>query len=95
MHLEQNVSEILINTCMNITKKTKYNPKSRKELALTCSRPTLELGESEKKPHAPYSLKPKKKKEVIRWLINFKFSDGYVVGFRRSLNVKIMKPKLG
>jgi hypothetical protein len=63
MHLEQNVSESLISPCMNITNKTKDNPKSRKELALTCSQPTLEPGESEKKPHAPYSLKPKKRKK--------------------------------
>jgi hypothetical protein len=37
------------------------------------------VGESEKKPHDPYSLKPKKKKEVMRWLKNLKFPDVYVM----------------
>jgi hypothetical protein len=62
MHQEQNMGESIINTCLNITNKTKYNPKARKDLALICSRPTLELGENEKKPCAPFSLKPKRKK---------------------------------
>jgi hypothetical protein len=62
MHQERNMGESIISTCLNITDKTKDNPKARKDLALICSQPTLELGENEKKPCAPYSLKPKRKK---------------------------------
>jgi hypothetical protein len=61
-----------------------------KDLALICNRPTLKLGESGAKPHGPYSLKPKKK-EVMRWLKQYKFMDGYAVGFRRAKNVKTRK----
>jgi hypothetical protein len=62
MHQEQNMGESIINTYLNITDKTKDKPKARKDLALICSRPTLELGENEKKSRAPFSLKPKRKK---------------------------------
>jgi hypothetical protein len=48
MHQERNMGESIITTCLNITNKTKDNPKARKDLALICSRPTLKLGENEK-----------------------------------------------
>jgi hypothetical protein len=86
MHQEQNMAESIISTYLNITDKTKYNPKDRKDLALIFSRLTLELGENEKKSRAPFSLKPKRKKQLMKWLKNLKFSDGYVAGFRRSVN---------
>jgi hypothetical protein len=86
MHQEQNMTESIISTYLNITNKTKYNPKARKDLALIFSRLTLELGENEKKPRAPFSLKPKRKKHLMKWLKNLKFLDGYVTGFRRSVN---------
>jgi hypothetical protein len=44
MHHERNMNESIISTCLNITDKTKDNPKAIKDLALICSRPTLELG---------------------------------------------------
>jgi hypothetical protein len=84
MHQEQNIGECLISTCLD-------NPMSRKDLALICSQPPLELGEREKKPCAPYSLKPKKKKELMRWMKNLMFPEGYSVGFRRFVNVKADK----
>jgi hypothetical protein len=80
-----------ITTCMNITDKTKDNPKARKDLALICRRPTMEIGENKKKPRAPFSIKPKRKKQLMKWLKNLKFPDGYVAGFRRSVNLKTGK----
>jgi hypothetical protein len=65
MDQEQNIGESLINTCSNISYKTKENPIAIKDLALICSRPTLELGENKKKPRAPCSMKPKRKKELM------------------------------
>jgi hypothetical protein len=91
MHQEQNMGESIISTCLNSTDKTKDNPKTRKYLALICSLPTLELGENEKKPHAPFSLKPKRKKQLMKWLKNLKFPNGYAAGFRRSVNLKTSK----
>jgi hypothetical protein len=76
---------------LNIIDKTKDNHKARKDLALICSRPTLELGENEKKPRAPYSLKPKRMKQLMKWLKNLKFTDGYAAGSRRSVNLKMGK----
>jgi hypothetical protein len=32
-------------------------------------------------------LKPKERKEVLIWLQNLKFPDGYVAGFRRAANL--------
>jgi hypothetical protein len=62
MHQERNMGESIISTCMNITDKTKDNPKARKDLDLICRRPTMEIGENQKKPRAPFSIKPKRKK---------------------------------
>jgi hypothetical protein len=91
MHQEPNMSQSIIITCLNITDKTKYDPKAIKDLALICSRPTIELGENEKKPRAPYNIKPKSKKQLMKWLKNLKFPYGYAVGFRRSVNLKMGK----
>jgi hypothetical protein len=85
------MGESIISTCLNITNKTKDNPKARKDLALICSRPTLELGENKKKTCVPYSLKPKRKKQLMKWLKNLKFHDGYDTGFRRSVKLKTRK----
>jgi hypothetical protein len=46
MHQERNMGESIINTCMNITIKTKDNPKARKDLALIYRRLTMEIGEN-------------------------------------------------
>ena len=91
MHQERNMGESIISTCMNITDKTKDNPKARKDLALICRRPTMEIGENQKKPRAPFSIKPKRKKQLMKWLKNLKFPDGYAAGFRRSVNLKTGK----
>jgi hypothetical protein len=50
---------------MAFVDKTKENHKARKDLARLCNRPTLELKSSGGKPHAPFCLKPKERKEVL------------------------------
>jgi hypothetical protein len=45
------------------------------------------------KPKADYSLKPRQWKEVMKWMKDMKFPDGYATGFRRSMNLKTMKMK--
>jgi hypothetical protein len=70
---------------------TKYNPKLEKDLALICCRPTLELGENENKPHAPYSIQLNWNKQLMKWLKNLKFPDGYAMGCRRSVSLKTGK----
>jgi hypothetical protein len=71
--------------------KTKHSKKARKDLAMICHRPSLELSESGHKPRAPFCLKPKERKEVMRWMKNLKFQDGFAVGFRRVVNLKTAK----
>jgi hypothetical protein len=91
MHQERNVGESIISTCMDFADKTKDNLKARKDLAEICDRPSLHLTESGGKPRASFCLKPKQKKDVMRWLKNLKFPDGYAAGFRRAVNVKTGK----
>jgi hypothetical protein len=44
-----------------------------------------------KAPNTDYCLKPKLRKEVMKWMKDMKFPDGYDAGFRRSMNLKTMK----
>jgi hypothetical protein len=56
-------------------------------ISLLYNRPSLELKSHVGKPHAPFCLKARDRKEVLIWLKNLKFPDGYAVGFRRALNL--------
>jgi hypothetical protein len=67
---ERNVAESILSMCMDITSKTNDNGKARRDLAMICNCPTLELNERGGKPRAPYCLKVKDRK-------NLKFPDGY------------------
>jgi hypothetical protein len=88
MHQECNVGESITSTCMAFTDKTKDNHKAKKDLAQFCNRPSLELKSSGAKPRAPFCLKPKERKQVLIGLPNLKFLDGYVVGFKRAVNLE-------
>jgi hypothetical protein len=73
---------------MTFAEKTKDNHKTRKDLAQLCNWPSLELKSSGGNPHATFCSKSKEKKEVLIWLKNLKFSDGYAAGFRRAVNLE-------
>jgi hypothetical protein len=62
---------------MDITDKTKDNFQARRDIANVCNHPSLELDERGGKPHAPFCLKVKDRKEVMRWMKRVKFFDGY------------------
>jgi hypothetical protein len=87
MHQERNVGECIFSTCMSFVDKRKDNCKARKDLALLCNRPSLELKSRGGKPHASICLKARDRKEVLIWLKNMKFTDGYAMGFRRAVNL--------
>jgi hypothetical protein len=91
MHQESNFCQALINTCMDFPDKTKDNDKACMDLAVICDRSTQVLRENRGKPKADYCLKPKQRKEVMKWMKDLKFPDGYATGFRRSMNLKTMK----
>jgi hypothetical protein len=65
MHQEHNVGESILSRCMSFVDKTKDNHKARKDLALLCNRPTLELMSRGDKPCAPFCLKARDRKEVL------------------------------
>jgi hypothetical protein len=66
MHQERNVAESIISTCLDITGKTKDNFKARRDIEVVCNCPSLELNERGGKPHAPFILKAKDRKQVMR-----------------------------
>jgi hypothetical protein len=55
---------------MDITGKTKDSFKARREITHVCNRPSLELDKRGSKPRAPFCLKVKDRKEVMRWMKN-------------------------
>jgi hypothetical protein len=91
MHQEYNVAESIVMTCMIFLEKSKDNKKARKYLAMICHRPSLELSTCGTKPHAPFCLKAKERKEVMTWMKNLKFSDGFAAGSKRGVNLKTGK----
>jgi hypothetical protein len=91
MHEEHNVAESIVNTCLNITGKIKDNFKARRDIADICNHPSLELDERGGERHAPFCLKLKDRKEVMRWMKRLKFPDGYVAGVKRCVNVTVGK----
>jgi len=76
---------------MDFPDKTKDNFKARVYLGNICNRPTLMLRENGGKPRAEFALRPNERKEVMKWMKDLKFPDGYGAGFRRSVNLKTMK----
>jgi hypothetical protein len=77
MHHERNVAKSIVSTCMDITGKIKDNFKARRDISDVCNHPSLELNGRGGKPRAPFVLKVKDRKEVMRWMKRLKFPDGY------------------
>ena len=69
MHQDRNVSESILSLCMDM-EKTKDNDKSQIDLTDICNHPTLELTKSGRKPRVTFCIKPKDKKEVLKWIKN-------------------------
>jgi hypothetical protein len=91
MHQERNVAESIVSTCLNIMGKTKNNFKARRDIEDICNRPSLELDERGGKRRAPFCLKVKDRKEVMRWIKRLKFPDGYAAGVKQCVNVTAWK----
>jgi hypothetical protein len=53
---------------MSFVDKIKDNYKARKDLALICNQPSLELKSRGGKPHVPFCLKARDRKEALIWL---------------------------
>jgi hypothetical protein len=74
-----------------ILKKTKDDLKARRDLAMLCDRPTQVLNDNAKPPRALFCLTSKYKIEVMRWMEKIKFPDGYAVGLKKAVNLKMGK----
>jgi hypothetical protein len=57
---------------MDITSKTKDNLKAQRDITHVCNHPSFELDERGGKPRAPFCLKVKDRKEVMRWMKSLK-----------------------
>jgi hypothetical protein len=88
MHQERNVAESIISMCLDITSKKKDNFKARRDITDICNCPSLKLDKRGGKRHAPFCLKVKNRKTVMRWMKRLKFPDGYATGVKRCVNVK-------
>jgi hypothetical protein len=87
MHQKRNMDESIISTCMNFPGKIKDNMKAQQDLTEFCNHPSLDLKGNSGKLRASFCLKPQQRKEVMRWMKELKFPDGYAVGLRRSMNI--------
>ena len=95
MHTEKNIAEALWATLMD-TDKSKDNPKARVDLATLCDRPNLEIrppatGKQWRRPRAPYVLKIDQRREVLRWIKNLMYPDGYAANLSRGVNLETLR----
>jgi hypothetical protein len=91
MNQECNVAESIVMMCTNFLEKSKDNKQARKDMAMICHQPSLKLSAHGIKPQAPFYMKAKERKEVMMWMKNLKFLDGFAAGFRRAVNLKIRR----
>jgi hypothetical protein len=54
---------------------------------MICHRPSLHLIAHGTKPPDPCCMNAKEQKEVMTWMKNLKFPDGFAAGFRRAVNL--------
>jgi hypothetical protein len=95
MHQEQNIIKSIMIMCLNVTDFMKDNMNIRKDLATLCDCPSLEAKPNARgklsRPKALYCLKPKERKEVLRWLKTLKFRDRYAANIKWAVNVSTGK----
>jgi hypothetical protein len=58
---------------------------------MICHGPSLELSTRGTNPQAPFCMKEKERKEIMTWMKNLKFPDGFAVSFRMVVNLKTGK----
>jgi hypothetical protein len=77
---------------MDISEKSKDNVKARVDLEMLCDRPKQVIskpvpGKKWKRPKADFFVNRKQRKEVLEWIQNLMFSDGYAANLRRGVNL--------
>ncbi|CAM8879644.1 unnamed protein product [Rhodiola kirilowii] len=91
MHIEKNVFENLFNTIMDVKGKTKdTGVKCRKDIAIYCHRPELELKSVRHRMVArkvKYCLNKDQQLVVLQWLKTLKFPDGFSADLGRHVDI--------
>jgi hypothetical protein len=95
MHQECNVAESIISMCLDVTGFSIDNMNARKDLAVLCDHPSLEVKKTAKgnltRPWAPYCLMMIERKEILKWLKKLKFPDRYATNIKWAINVGTSK----
>jgi hypothetical protein len=94
MQTKKNIAETLWVTLMD-TDKSKDNCKARVDLATLCDRPNLEMrhpgiGKQWRRPKAPYVLKIGQRREVLQWIKDLMYPDGYAANLSRGVNLETL-----
>ncbi|KAL0315394.1 UNVERIFIED_CONTAM: hypothetical protein Sradi_5417600 [Sesamum radiatum] len=89
MHIEKNVFGNISNTVMDIKGKSKDNLNARKDLAMICNRPELQVDEHRLNvmPKAVYTLTKYQKRKISGWVKCLRFPDGYASNLARCVNM--------
>ena len=95
MHIEKNVFDNIFNTIMDVNGKTKDNLKARKDMAIYCNRPHLELKVLNDgkivKPKAPFTLTKDQRKLVCEWVKDLRLPDGYCSNLSKCVDLQECK----
>ncbi|KAL0358497.1 UNVERIFIED_CONTAM: hypothetical protein Sangu_0699100 [Sesamum angustifolium] len=89
MHIEKNMFDNIFNTVMDIKGKSKDNLNARKDLAIICNRPELQVDERRLNvmPKAVYTLTKDQKRKVCEWVKCLRFPDGYASNLSRCVDM--------
>ncbi|CAN6578520.1 unnamed protein product [Malus baccata var. baccata] len=91
MHIEKNVFDTLVRTILDIEGKTKDTIEARLDLERMGIRSSLwmkKVGDTLKKCHPFFTVKPNGKKEFFNFISSVKFPDGYLGELKKSVRNK-------
>jgi hypothetical protein len=81
--------------CLHVISFMKHNMNAKKDLAALYDCTSLEAKPNTRgklsRPKTPYYLKPRERKEVLRWLKTLEFPDRYAANIKRAYNVSTGK----
>ena len=91
MHIEKNYFDNLFNTDMDVTGKTKDNPKARLDLPkyYRCRELHLQEGPNDNvlKPKASFTFKLDQKYQICEWVQSLKMPDGYASNLGKRVDM--------
>jgi hypothetical protein len=81
---------------MDISDKSKDNPKARVDLTTLCDRPKQHMqpptsGKTWRRPKAEFVLTRRHRREVLEWIQTLMFPDGYAANLRRGVNLSTLR----